>query len=154
MPTANGTADASSTNTQLPYISILFAIDDSLNRSLFVSNKEMHPWYQLTLPEERMIHTVTIYNRMDELGELLHDVEIRAGFDDATKYKGRYPISQINKKCAFFKGPGETDKHYELPCEDGSIEAKYVTIQIVAKDPEHLQIREIELIEDVCRGTL
>ena len=152
MPTANGTANASSTNENLLYLSKWFAIDDSLNISCFVSNKEMHPWYQLTLPEERMIHTVTIYNRKDMLGENLRDVEIRAGFDDATK--GQYPLSQINKKCAFFKGPGETGKHYEFPCEDGSIEAKYVTIQILATEPEHLQIREIELIEDVCRGNL
>ena len=86
------------------------------------------------------------------LGEYFHDVEVRAGFDDANE--GKYPLSQINKHCYFFKGPGETGKTYVWTCVDGPIEAKYVTIQIIAAEPEHLQIREIDLIIDVCRGDL
>ena len=86
------------------------------------------------------------------LGEKLHDVEIRAGFDDANE--GKYPLSDINKHCYFYKGPGKTGETIICKCADGPIEAKYLTVQIIAAEPEWLQIREIDLIIDDCRGDL
>ena len=103
-----------------------------------------------------MIHTVTIYTRVDcpECGERFHDVEIRAGFDDAEEWTNKnYQLNQINKICNFFGStPGEIGKHYDFPCIGGPIEARYITIQINATPPEWLEIQEIELKEYVCRG--
>ena len=131
LPTANGIASASSTVEQLPYLSKNYAIDDSFNyHQLFTSHQEINPWYQLELPEERMIHSVTIYTREDCCGENFHDIEVRAGFDDAEEWTNNgYPLNQINKQCdVFLSTPGEIGKHYEFNCIEGSIESKYITI--------------------------
>ena len=69
-----------------------------------------------------MIHTVTIYTRVDcpECGERFHDVEVRAGFDDAEKWtKKHYTVNQINKRCNVFLLTGEIGRHYEFNCNLG-----------------------------------
>ena len=131
--------------------------------------------------EKRLIHTVSIVNREDgNFGKRLTNVYVNAGFQDIRIYNTpgrpkRKPLN-LNKLCGkiLHNEYGVSGKRYPIPCKDGPIEAKIVTIQILpdscytcesnrdvinqAKcnecetEKNILQISEIELKVLKCKG--
>ena len=91
-----------------------------------------------------------LVNRGDCCGERLHNVEIRAGLESVTENTDGALVSDINTLCSEFEGPGVTGETYKIICDNGPIEAEYITIQILGT--EYLQISEIELIGGKIRG--
>ena len=149
--TSTGSASASSSMEMDDWISLNNAIDDKINGNFFASELEEFPWFQLELPIAKNISGLTLVNREDCCGERLENIEVRAGFDAVTSENKGVPLPEMNKLCGVFDGPGETGGEYKILCANGSIEAKYITIQIMGK--QYLQISEIELIGDRYRGT-
>ena len=148
--TSTGSASASSSMEMDDWISLNNAIDDKIDGNFFASELEEFPWFQLELPEAKNISGLTLVNREDCCGERLENIEIRAGFEEVTSENKGIPLSEMNKLCGVFEGPGETGGAYKILCANGSIEAKYITIQIMGK--QYLQISEIELIGERYRG--
>ena len=148
--TVDGIPTASSSLEWGTWISINNAIDDKIDGNFYHSELEDFPWYQYQLPEKRNISGLYLVNREDCCGERLHSVEIRAGFEPATETNKGVPLSDINTLCGVFEGPGVTGEQYKVMCENGPIEALYITIQIMGK--EYLQISEIELIGEIYRS--
>ena len=132
--TSTGTASASSLLDMYDFISLDNAIDDQINGDFFSSDLEDFPWFQLELPEAKNISSLSLVNREDCCGERLERVEIRAGFDEITAENKGMPLSEFNTLCGVFEGPGETNETYKFICQNGSIEAKYITIQIMGKN--------------------
>ena len=79
---------------------------------------------------------------VSNLGELLKNIEVRAGFSALdSNFKGKI---KVNKFCGEFLGPGANRRSYTILCSD-PISADFITVQTL-ENKTQLQINEIELI--------
>ena len=74
----------------------------AVHTGFFHSNTEDNPWLRIQLNRKETITSVTIRNRLDEGGERLENLEVRAGTKN----------DNTNEIVGTFQGPGVTgEKH-------------------------------------------
>ncbi|CAC5379227.1 unnamed protein product [Mytilus coruscus] len=95
---------------------------------------ELTPWLSIDLQDTFKIKKVVLVNRQDEVGDRLHDVEVRAGQDGAS-----FP-----RICGTFEGPGFTGQSVNIFCQQNTI-GRFVRAQIVKGGPEYLSLCEMEI---------
>ena len=88
------------------------------------------------MSEQRIVR-VTIVNRKDCCGEVLKNVEVRAGLDFAQE-KGK--LLEVNTVCGEFEGPGTNGGHHEVNCVT-TLPAQFITVQ--KKEQGVLHVAEI-----------
>ncbi|XP_055999396.1 uncharacterized protein LOC125653607 [Ostrea edulis] len=95
--------------------------DASSWMELFLTNYEHHPWLTINLGGLAIIKNVLLYNRKDENGRWLHNVEIRVG--------NSFTWSEM-EFCGLFVGPSQTGKVHTIECVE-PLYGTYVTAKIV-----------------------
>ena len=137
-----------------------FAIDGLISNakdSVFISEQEQFPWFQVRLDNQRVVSGVAIYSQVSGSvggGEGLKDIQVRAGTeplpqisDDASS-KG---IIMGNKICGYLKGQllpsaGNDEVQPKLIWCSVPITADHITVQSLSSGRTTLQINEIEVM--------
>nr|XP_022301627.1 uncharacterized protein LOC111109697 isoform X2 [Crassostrea virginica] len=90
-------------------------------KKLFHTAYELYPWLSIALGRLALVRSVTVYNRVDNYGRWLHDVEARVGnSSDWTKLS----------LCGTFVGPSDTGQVHVIECGE-LLSGTIVTVKIV-----------------------
>ena len=110
---------------------------------MFHSELEWYPWLMVELASKVNLQSIKIFNRANDLGNRLREIEVRAGTTKLSPgFNGREITS--NAVCGTFKGPGVTGGVYNITCSP-PIQSNVVTIQLLAF--EFLQINEVQFFQ-------
>ena len=109
--------------------------DAVTNTGFFHSAREDNPWLRIQLNRRAYITSVTIRNRLDNYGDRLENLEVRAGTKN----------DNTNEIVGHFKGPGVTGGRHVVQFTKPVV-ANFLTFQIKKKNAV-LQINGIYLNE-------
>ncbi|XP_048743257.2 uncharacterized protein LOC125656707, partial [Ostrea edulis] len=99
-----------------------YAIDGRTHSNLlFHTGYELYPWLTVTLGGLSIVKSMTLYNRNDENGHWLHNVETRVGI---TTYWAQMST------CGTFVGPSVTGGVHVIKCGK-LLYGMFVTVKIV-----------------------
>ncbi|XP_078340347.1 fucolectin-like [Crassostrea virginica] len=87
------------------------------------SRSEFRPWIKIDLLDIYDLNSVVIYNRQDNFGKRLHDLQISTGIDGT------------ENSCGFYEGPGVTGERIVLYCTSGA-RGRYVLMTILTPPEE------------------
>ena len=93
-----------------------------------------------------MVQKVVITNRRSCCGDRLKSVEVRVGYDEATK-SNQNLTSSANIICGTFPGPGTNGQRVVVDCTPAGIEGQFVTIQTL--DTTIMNIAEVEVFGNI-----
>nr|XP_022296792.1 prion-like-(Q/N-rich) domain-bearing protein 25 isoform X2 [Crassostrea virginica] len=90
-------------------------------KKLFHTGYEVYPWLSIVLGRLALVRSVTVYNRVDNYGRWLHNVEARVGnSSDWTKLSS----------CGTFVGPSDTGQVHVIECGN-PLPGTVVTVKMV-----------------------
>jgi hypothetical protein len=121
-----------------------YAIDGLVSdgdTKIFLSEKEIQPWFQMEFVEAMVLKGVTYTNRKDCCGERFQNVTIRVG-DEAAEPGGALVT---NPECAIFVGPSATGMVEQIMCTEPLV-GRYLQVQMRDTSNQWLQINQIEVV--------